>query len=57
MTRPSALTISPAEMTDRQRPTDRLTIDVSSEGGNVTPTNARLEGKVAAFEIGRRRPG
>jgi hypothetical protein len=43
---PSASTISPAEMTDQQRPTDRLTIDISIEGGNVTPTNARLQGKL-----------
>ncbi|BBY18876.1 hypothetical protein [Mycolicibacterium litorale] len=43
---PSASTVSPSQMTDQQRPTDRLTIDVSIEGGNVTPTNARLEGKV-----------
>lgn len=43
---PSASTISPSEMTDQQRPTDRLTIDISIEGGNVTPTNARLQGRV-----------
>lgn len=42
---PSASTISPSEMTDQQRPADRLTIDISIEGGNVTPTNARLQGK------------
>ncbi|MGE2716116.1 hypothetical protein ACQI4L_18855 [Mycolicibacterium litorale] len=43
---PTASTISPSDMTDQQRPTDRLTIDISIEGGNVTPTNARLQGKV-----------
>lgn len=43
---PSASTISPSEMTDQQRPADRLTIDISIEGGNVTPTNARLQGKL-----------
>lgn len=43
---PSASTISPSEMTDQQRPVDRLTIDISIEGGNVTPTNARLPGKL-----------
>ncbi|KUI28716.1 hypothetical protein AU196_13295 [Mycobacterium sp. IS-1742] len=43
---PSASTVSPSDMTDQQRPTDRLTIDISIEGGNVTPTNARLEGKL-----------
>lgn len=43
---PSASTVSPSDMTDQQRPADRLTIDVSIEGGNVTPTNARLQGKV-----------
>ncbi|MFS0898042.1 hypothetical protein [Mycolicibacterium litorale] len=43
---PSASTISPSDMTDQQRPTDRLTIDITIEGGTVTPTNARLQGKV-----------
>ena len=45
---PSASTISPSEMTEQQqqRPADRLTIDISIEGGNVTPTNARLQGKL-----------
>ena len=43
---PSASTISPSDMIDQQRPADRLTIDISIEGGNVTPTNARLQGKL-----------
>lgn len=45
-TPPSESTISPSDMTDQQRPPNRLMIDVSIEGGNVTPTNAQLQGKV-----------
>lgn len=37
-------TVNPSE--DMQRPPDRLSIDISIEGGNVTPTNAQLQGKV-----------
>ncbi len=33
-------------MSDVQRPPDRLTIDISIEGGNVTPTNEQVQGKV-----------
>lgn len=43
---PSASTINPSDMTDQQQPPNRLTIDVTIAGGNVTPTNARLQGKV-----------
>jgi hypothetical protein len=43
---PSASTVSPSQTTGQQRPADRLTIDINIEGGNVTPTNARLQGKV-----------
>ncbi|MCV7282021.1 hypothetical protein H7J88_20540 [Mycolicibacterium flavescens] len=39
-------TVNPSDMSDVQRPPDRLTIDISIEGGNVTPTNAQLQGKV-----------
>jgi len=42
----SASTISPSDMTDQQQPPNRLTIDVTIQGGNVTPTNAALQGKV-----------
>ncbi|WP_371287052.1 hypothetical protein [Mycobacterium sp. PS03-16] len=45
-TPPSESTISPSDMTDQQQPPNRLTIDVSIQGGNVTPTNAELQGKV-----------
>lgn len=43
---PSASTINPSDMTDQQQPPNRLTIDVAIQGGNVTPTNAELQGKV-----------
>ncbi|MDQ2637943.1 MAG: hypothetical protein M3Y83_13805 [Actinomycetota bacterium] len=35
-----------AEGTDQQRPTDRVTLDISIEGGQVDPTNAQLQAKV-----------
>lgn len=34
------------DMPDQQRPADRLTIDVTIEGGKVDPTNAQIQGKV-----------
>lgn len=43
---PSTSTVSPSAGAEQPSPTDRLTIDISIEGGNVTPTNARLQGKV-----------
>ena len=45
-TSPSASNVSPSDMTDQQRPPDRMTIDITIEGGNVTPTNEQLQGKV-----------
>ena len=33
-------------MPNEQRPPDRLVIDVTIKGGDVTPTNAQLETKV-----------
>jgi hypothetical protein len=39
-------TISPSDMPNEQRPADRLVIDVTIKGGDVTPTNAQLETKV-----------
>ncbi|MGH3678159.1 MAG: hypothetical protein ACRDU5_20975 [Mycobacterium sp.] len=38
---------SPSEMTDQQAPPAQLVIDVNIAGGNVTPTNAQLQGKVS----------
>ncbi|KUI03650.1 hypothetical protein AU188_22755 [Mycobacterium sp. IS-3022] len=43
---PAQATVSPSDMPDQQRPPDRLTIDITIEGGNVTPTNAQVQGKV-----------
>ncbi|WP_326548524.1 hypothetical protein QGN32_10645 [Mycolicibacterium sp. ND9-15] len=31
---------------DQQRPTDRVTIDITIEGGKVTPTNAQVPAKL-----------
>lgn len=42
----AASTVSPSDMTDQQQPPNRLTIDVTIAGGQVTPTNARFQGKV-----------
>ncbi|SEH52425.1 hypothetical protein SAMN04489835_0941 [Mycolicibacterium rutilum] len=42
----SQSTVNPSDMSDVQRPPDRLTIDISIEGGNVTPTNEQVQGKV-----------
>jgi hypothetical protein len=41
---PSA--ISPSDMSDEQRPPERLVIDLTIEGGDATPTNAQFETKV-----------
>ncbi|KUH66336.1 hypothetical protein AU184_00675 [Mycolicibacterium novocastrense] len=43
---PAQSTVGAADMPDQQRPPDRLTIDVTIEGGNVEPTNAQIQGKV-----------
>lgn len=45
-TSPPASTIGPSDMTDQQRPTDRVTLDLTIEGGQIDPTNAQLEAKV-----------
>ena len=42
---PSATTVSPSDMQNEQAPPDRLLIDVTIKGGQVTPTNAALEAK------------
>jgi hypothetical protein len=39
-------TISPSDMQNQQAPPNRLDIDVTIKGGNVDPTNARLQAKV-----------
>lgn len=43
---PAQSTVGAADMPDQQRPSDRLTIDVTIEGGKVDPTNAQVQGKV-----------
>ncbi|OBG83984.1 hypothetical protein A5699_02835 [Mycobacterium sp. E802] len=43
---PTATTVSPSDMTDEQHVPARLLIDVTIKGGEVTPTNERLQGKV-----------
>jgi ABC-type glycerol-3-phosphate transport system substrate-binding protein len=43
---PSELTVSPSDMTDQQQAPSRLVIDVTIKGGEVTPTNEQLQGKV-----------
>jgi sporulation-control protein spo0M len=42
---PSATTVSPSDMQNEQGPPDRLMIDVTIKGGEVSPTNAALEAK------------
>ena len=39
-------TTSPNATSEQPQPADELTIDVTIAGGTVTPTNARLQGKV-----------
>ncbi|MFN3005551.1 hypothetical protein [Mycolicibacterium wolinskyi] len=43
---PSESTVSPSDMTDQQQAPNRLVIDVTIKGGEVTPTNAQLQAKV-----------
>jgi ABC-type Fe3+-hydroxamate transport system substrate-binding protein len=43
---PTESTVSPSDMTDQQQAPSRLVIDVTIKGGEVTPTNAQLSGKV-----------
>lgn len=45
-TTPSATTVSPSDMTNQQQAPARVLIDVTIKGGQVTPTNERLQGKV-----------
>jgi sporulation-control protein spo0M len=44
-TTPSTGTAAP-EMTDQQSPPERVVIDVTIAGGNVTPTNQQVQAKV-----------
>ena len=43
---PSKTTVAPSDMTDQQQAPNRLVIDVTIKGGEVTPTNASLQSKV-----------
>jgi sporulation-control protein spo0M len=43
---PSATTVDPSEMQDQQAPPERLIVDVSIQGGKVTPTNEQLQASV-----------
>lgn len=43
---PSVTTVNPSDMTNQQQAPTRLVIDVTIKGGEVTPTNASLQGKV-----------
>ncbi|AKS31315.1 hypothetical protein [Mycolicibacterium goodii] len=43
---PSQSTVSPSDMTDQQQAPSRLVIDVTIKGGEVTPTNEQVQGKV-----------
>lgn len=45
-TTPSVTTVAPSDMTDQQQAPNRLVIDVTIKGGEVTPTNASLQSKV-----------
>ena len=45
-TTPSVTTVAPSDMTNQQKPTPRLVIDVTIKDGQVTPTNQTLQGKV-----------
>ena len=42
-TQSGASTVNPSEMTDAQNPPERLVIDVTIKGGEVTPTNEQLQ--------------
>jgi sporulation-control protein spo0M len=42
---PSATSVNPSDMQNDQAPPDRLLIDVTIKGGEVTPTNASLQAK------------
>ncbi|RAV18435.1 hypothetical protein DQP55_01975 [Mycolicibacterium sp. GF69] len=43
---PAQSTVGASDMPEQQRPTDRVTIDITIEGGEVTPTNAQVQAKV-----------
>lgn len=43
---PSVTAVDPSDLTDQQQAPDRLLIDVTVKGGEVTPTNERMQGKV-----------
>nr|WP_253867746.1 hypothetical protein [Mycobacterium sp. GA-1285] len=43
---PAQSTVGAADTPAQQRPSDRLTIDITIEGGKVDPTNAQVRGKV-----------
>ncbi|MEW2479679.1 hypothetical protein AB0876_08790 [Mycobacterium sp. NPDC049093] len=43
---PSVTTVNPSDMTNEQQAPARLLIDVTIKGGEVTPTNERVQGKV-----------
>jgi hypothetical protein len=43
---PSVTTVNPSDMTNEQQAPARLLIDVTIKGGQVTPTNERVQGKV-----------
>ncbi|MEE6167269.1 MULTISPECIES: hypothetical protein [Mycobacteriaceae] len=45
-TTPSVTTVNPSDMTNQQQAPNRLVIDVTIKGGEVTPTNASLQSKV-----------
>ncbi|PRC54146.1 hypothetical protein C6A85_18630, partial [Mycobacterium sp. ITM-2017-0098] len=38
--------VDPSAMTDAQAPPEQLVIDVTIEGGKVTPTNEQLQAEV-----------
>lgn len=43
---PGQSTVGASDMSEQPRPTDRVTIDITIEGGEVTPTNAQVQAKV-----------
>ena len=45
-TTPSVTTVAPSDMTNQQKPTPRLVIDVTIKDGQVTPTDQAFQGKV-----------
>jgi hypothetical protein len=45
-TTPSVTTVNPSDMTNQQQAPNRLVIDVTIRGGEVTPTTASLQSKV-----------